>query len=240
MTLEPAPTSMISAIRPAAVLFDVGDTLLVEQRFDLEAGLAAVVPQSDAIPALAKAFRARVRVCHKAHKELQLASWLQRRLPSLSGARVDEIEDCIWRAVVTLSPSLGVIDVLQRLASDGVPMAAISNAAFSGRVLLAELSRHGLGHFFQFVLSSADLGVRKPASRIFEVALERLAVSAGQAWFVGDTLDEDVAGALNAGLTVFWLSQTDGVHHLPTGCRVLRSWSEFLAVYDRVAENPRV
>jgi FMN phosphatase YigB (HAD superfamily) len=146
---------MTSACPPAAVLFDVGDTLLVEQRFDLEAGLAAVVPQSDAIPALAKAFRARVRVCQKTHEELQLASWLQRRLPSLSGARVEEIEDRIWHEVVTLSPSPGVIDVLQQLARDGVPMAAISNAAFSGRVLLAELSRHGLGDFFRFVLSSA-------------------------------------------------------------------------------------
>jgi HAD superfamily hydrolase (TIGR01549 family) len=229
---------MTSACPPAAVLFDVGDTLLVEQRFDLEAGLAAVVPQSDAIPALAKAFRARVRVCQKTHEELQLASWLQRRLPSLSGARVEEIEDRIWHEVVTLSPSPGVIDVLQQLARDGVPMAAISNAAFSGRVLLAELSRHGLGHFFRFVLSSADLGVRKPAPKIFEVALERLAVPSAQAWFVGDTFDEDVAGALNAGLTVFWLSQTEGVHPLPMGCHVLRSWSEFLTVYDQVAEKP--
>jgi putative hydrolase of the HAD superfamily len=228
---------MISAIRPAAVLFDVGDTLLVEQRFDLEAGLAAVVPESDAIPALAKAFRARVRACHKTHEESRLASWLRRRVPSLNRTPVDEIEECIWREVVTLSPSPGVIDVLQRLAHAGVPMAAISNAAFSGRVLLAELGRHGLGHFFQFVLSSADLGVRKPAPKIFEVALERLAVPSAQAWFVGDTLEEDVAGALYAGLTVFWLNQTDGVHHPPTGCRVLRSWSEFLTVYDRSAES---
>jgi len=137
LTRELAPISLTSVTPPTAVLFDVGDTLLVERRFDLEAGLAAVVPQSDAIPALAKAFRTRVRACHETHTELRLASWLRRRLRSLSRAPVDEIEDCIWSEVVTLSPSPGVIDVLQRLARDGVPMATISNAAFSGRVLLA-------------------------------------------------------------------------------------------------------
>jgi HAD superfamily hydrolase (TIGR01549 family) len=219
------------------VLFDVGDTLLVEERFDLEAGLAAVVHDRDVIPVLASAFRADALARHGTQHELLLTSWLQQRVPALKPAHPDEIEDRIWRAVVTLSPTPGAADVLQRLAHDGVRLAAISNAAFSGRVLLAELSRHGMGRFLRFVLSSADLGVRKPATTIFNVALERLAARPEHAWFIGDTLNEDVAGALDAGLTVFWLNQAEGVHP-PPGCHVLRSWSEFLTVYERVAENP--
>jgi hypothetical protein len=31
---------------PSAILFDIGDTLLEERRFDLEAGLGAVVPDA--------------------------------------------------------------------------------------------------------------------------------------------------------------------------------------------------
>jgi HAD superfamily hydrolase (TIGR01549 family) len=228
---------MTALAPPSVVLFDVGDTLLVEERFDLEAGLAAVVHDRDVIPALAEAFRADVLACHETHRELLLTAWLQQRVPTLKHARPEEIEDRIWRAVVTLSPTPGATDVLQRLAHDGVRLAAISNAAFSGRVLLAELSRHGMGRFLQFVLSSADLGVRKPATTIFNVALERLAARPEHAWFIGDTFDEDVVGALDAGLTTFWLSQTEGVHP-PMGCHVLRSWSQFLSAYDRVAEDP--
>jgi HAD superfamily hydrolase (TIGR01549 family) len=228
---------MTLPVPPSVVLFDVGDTLLVEERFDLEAGLAAVMHDRDVIPALANAFRADTVACHGTQQELLLTAWLQQRVPALKTAHPDEIEDRIWRAVVTLSPSPGAVDVLQRLAHDGVRLAAISNAAFSGRVLLAELSRHGMGRFLQFVLSSADLGVRKPATTIFNVALERLAARPEHAWFIGDTFDEDVAGALDAGLTVFWLTGTGEAPHEAAGYRVLRGWSSFLAVYDRVGGN---
>jgi HAD superfamily hydrolase (TIGR01549 family) len=239
MTLERAPLSMTSATPPSAVLFDVGDTLLVEERFDLEAGLAAVVHDRDVIPALAIAFRADALACHRTQQELLLASWLQQRVRALKTVHPDELEDRIWRAVVTLSPIPGDADVLQRLAHDGVRLAAISNAAFSGRILLDELSRHDMGRFLQFVLSSADLGARKPATTIFNVALERLAACPEHAWFIGDTFDEDVAGALNAGLAVFWLTSTGEASHQAAGYRVLRSWSSFLAVYDRMGEDRR-
>jgi len=230
---------MTVPVPPSVVLFDVGDTLLVEERFDLEAGLAAVVHDRDAIPTLASAFRADALACHGTQRELLLTSWLQQRVPALKHAHPDEIEDRIWRAVVTLSPATGVAEVLRRLAHDGVRMAAISNAPFSGRVLLAELGRHGMDRFLQFVLSSADLGVRKPATTIFNVALERLATRPEHTWFVGDTFDEDVAGALDAGLTVFWLTSTGEAPHQAVGYRVLRRWSSFLAMYDRMGGNRR-
>lgn len=187
------------------MLFDVGNTLLAEQGFDLNAGIAAVVPQRGDVVVLAEAFRVESLACHDTQRELRLASWLQRHVSTLACESVDAIEDHIWPAVVTLMPYPGVVGVLQRLALDGVRMAAISNAAFSGRALLAELTRHRLGSFLQFVLSSADLGVRKPASAIYAAALERLCAEASRTWFIGDTLDEDMAGATDVGLNALWL-----------------------------------
>jgi HAD superfamily hydrolase (TIGR01509 family) len=226
---------MTSPTPPTAVLFDVGDTLLVEQRFDLEAGIAAVVRQSDDVTALAEAFRTELLACHKARRELRLASWLQHSVPALAGHAVDEIEDRIWPAVVTLYPCSGIVGVLQRLARDGVRMAAISNAAFSGRVLLAELTRHELGAFFQFVLSSADLGVRKPAPAIYHVALKRLRAQPYDTWFVGDTLDEDIAGAINVGLTGFLLQPAPSERDRSNGQHVVRRWQEFADAYTQAA-----
>src|SRR6187551_3404695 len=127
---------------PASALFDVGDTLLIEERFDLEAGIAAAVgPRADS-HGLAASFRTELALRHRAGRELLLAAWLRQRVPALAAESIDEVEDRIWPAVVTLSPSPGVGAVLSKLASDAVLMAAVSNASFSGRVLLRELARH--------------------------------------------------------------------------------------------------
>lgn len=50
------------------------------------------------------------------------------------------------------------------------------------------------------VVLPADAGAAKPAARIFAVALQRLAVAAADAVYVGDDADHDIAGARAAGL----------------------------------------
>jgi len=84
---------------PSAVLFDVGDTLLVEQRFDLDAGIAAAVGRHTDFRAIADAFRAETLKSHERHEELRLAAWLQHRVPALARRSVDWIEEQIWPAV---------------------------------------------------------------------------------------------------------------------------------------------
>lgn len=216
---------------PRAVLFDVGDTLLEERRFDLKAGIAAVVEAPATVVALAGAFRAELAGCHRQGRELLLAGWLRARVPALAAMAAADVEDAIWRAVVTLVPRPGAAEVLRHLADHGVPAAAVSNAAFSGRVLGAELARHDFADGLRFVLSSADVAVRKPAPAIFAAALDRLGVDAAGTWFVGDRLEEDVAGARAAGLEPIWFG--GGASAAPAdGLATVRDWVEFLALYE--------
>src|SRR5215213_4228535 len=91
-------------VRPAAVLFDVGGTLLEERRFDLEAGIAAVVPDPVVAESLAVAFRAQTRQHHQRDSELLLVDWLRDRVPALMNEPSAPVEDRIWSAVVTLVP----------------------------------------------------------------------------------------------------------------------------------------
>lgn len=72
--------------RPAAILFDVGDTLLVERRFDLEAGIRAVAPVlAPRAPELARTFRELLSELHAADREPHLARWLVETVPDLKG-----------------------------------------------------------------------------------------------------------------------------------------------------------
>jgi putative hydrolase of the HAD superfamily len=130
--------------------------------------------------------------------------------------------------VVTLTPGSGVHAVLERLVADGIPLAAISNAAFSGRVLRSELARHGLAAPLRFVLSSADIGLRKPATGIFDAGVARLNVLARDTWFVGDTWNDDVLGARQAGLQPLWFRAD---HTEATSVPILRDWKAFMDHY---------
>ena len=213
-----------------AVLFDVGNTLLQERWFDLDAGIATLSPDRS----LAHAFRVEIAQRQANQTELLLARWLKHRLPKLADHSIEAIEDIVWPAVVELVPTPRVRQTLEQLAAEGIALAAISNAPFSARVLGAELARHGLDTHLQFVISSGDVGTRKPAPGIYDLALNRLDVPASKAWFVGDTEQEDLVGAEAVGLMPVLFNAFGQPIPPALGRRVVHSWPEFL---ELVAET---
>jgi putative hydrolase of the HAD superfamily len=82
----------------------------------------------------------------------------------------------------------------------------ISN--FDGR-LRTVLAQLGLAPFFQHIVISSEVGADKPAPWIFEEALRRAGVRAGEAWHVGDEPESDWEGGARAGLHVFKLQRPD-------------------------------
>src|SRR5215217_7498173 len=110
---------------PLAILFDVGDTILAETRFDLEAGIASVVGAHADTPSLVQAFRAEVVASHLRQSEPFLAGWLRERVPELHLRSVESIEDTVWPAIVSLAPQPSIAMVLSILAVDEVVLAAI-------------------------------------------------------------------------------------------------------------------
>ena len=66
----------------------------------------------------------------------------------------------------------------------------------------------GLEHVISFGAYSQDHGgIEKPDPRIFEIALESAGCSAGELVHVGDSLENDVAGARSAGIRSVWLNR---------------------------------
>ncbi|MGZ4250276.1 MAG: HAD-IA family hydrolase, partial [Solirubrobacteraceae bacterium] len=62
------------------------------------------------------------------------------------------------------------------------------------------LHRLGLAPMLDGVVTSAAVGARKPSPEIFERALALAGVAAHEATHVGDSVDEDIAGARAAGI----------------------------------------
>ena len=158
---------------PRAILLDVGDTILRQHWFDLSVGIDAVVHDRARSEVLTSEFRGYELPAYARGDECRLAEWLRLQVPSLASQPTDAIEDRIWAAVVRMEPLPGIEPVLKKLADDQLPVGAVSNAAFSGRAIRAELARHDLAARFRFVLSSADLRIRKPSPGIYTAALDR-------------------------------------------------------------------
>lgn len=88
-----------------------------------------------------------------------------------------------------------------------------------------QLARLGLGPLLDGVVTSAEVGVAKPGAAIFEAALSRAGVRAADALHVGDSLEEDVRGAVAAGVEAVWLRR-DGDLGAPEGVTAIASLSE--------------
>jgi len=84
---------------------------------------------------------------------------------------------------------------------------AVSNWDCSLRRVLEQA---GLDGYLDGVVSSAEAGARKPDPAIFDPALKLAGVGPDEALHVGDTADEDVAGARAAGIRALLIDRTNG------------------------------
>jgi putative hydrolase of the HAD superfamily len=89
------------------------------------------------------------------------------------------------------------------------------------------LQRAGLLEHVDAVVTSAEVGAAKPDSAIFERALDVARAEPGEAVHVGDSLENDVAGARAAGIRSVLVAR-DGA--APGGVEAIRSLAELPAL----------
>lgn len=82
------------------------------------------------------------------------------------------------------------------------PMVLVSN--FYGNVETV-LRDFGLDRYFQTIVESAVVGVRKPDPAIFRLGVEALALEPAQVIVVGDSLRKDILPAESLGCATAWL-----------------------------------
>lgn len=89
-----------------------------------------------------------------------------------------------------VEPCLAAID------ARGLKVALISNTE---RDLDGLVAHFGLGSLVDATVASRQVGRFKPAAAVFQAALDRLVVPAAQTVMVGDSLHDDIGGALACG-----------------------------------------
>jgi putative hydrolase of the HAD superfamily len=111
---------------------------------------------------------------------------------------------------------------LRDLRAAGFRLVVVSNWDHS---LHERLQETGLAPLLDGALASAEVGSAKPDPAIFRAALELAGTD--DAWHVGDTVEADVAGALNAGLRPVLLAR--GAHaRAPDGVPLIESLSRLI------------
>lgn len=66
------------------------------------------------------------------------------------------------------------------------------------------IDRNGIGHFFEVILISGELGYRKPSPLVFRELVRQLGVEGGNTLYIGDDPQPDIHGAWRAGLQPVW------------------------------------
>ncbi len=207
-----------------AFLFDFNDTLirspawmaleihtLPQDAFALLAEQGHIAALSDGQLARADAaFRNARETDSAAGRETAHIDGLQRMVAAL-GLQEQVPQQLVEQTVAALHrqcvPKVelieGAAEMLQQLQAQGYRLSVISNAAYSP-FLTWTLAHFGLINFFERVMVSADMGVRKPNPEIFRRALDSLELTAGEAVYVGDDFIKDVGGSKHVGMRAIW------------------------------------
>jgi len=72
--------------------------------------------------------------------------------------------------------------------------------------------RVGLSGVFSFVVFSQDHGIEKPDPGIFQIALQEAGCSKEQLLHVGDSLSNDIGGAISSGIMCVWLNRSNNAN----------------------------
>jgi len=178
------------------IFFDLGNTLINEKK-----------PQEDRIKQIIKLLSARnIKVNRKlVMEELENASLsfapriIKQAVVNISPDK--EIEEYIITNLKYKKeleePYLEVDEVLDYLYSK-YKIGIIANQSKGSE---KRLKRYGLWNYISLLFASTEVGLEKPDSKIFELALEKANCNSENAVMIGDRLDNDIGPAKKIGMT---------------------------------------
>ena len=202
---------------PKMILFDYGHTLLYEPGWDTARGNAELLKYATKNPdhcTLDDVSRAAELIYGEHIESIRKIGY---DIGSQIGNKVlyeylgiefsltpQEMEKIFWNGASAgaIMPEADIM--LDFLNQNGIRSAVISNTLMSGVTLSERLNRLLPGNEFEFVMTSSDYLVRKPNRILFDIALRKAGLRAGEVWYCGDNPQADIEGAAQAGIYPVW------------------------------------
>lgn len=125
----------------------------------------------------------------------------------------------------------GAVEALSAVQMSGMKVGILSNGF--GSVQGRKIERAGLTGYIDKVVLSDDIGIMKPDVRLYQHAMETVGVpDSSQHIMVGDNINTDIKGALEAGWMAFFLQPRHGKPHVdvPNGVVSVDSLSQAIQI----------
>ncbi len=212
---------------PEMILFDYGQTLVNEQKFDGVKGTKAVLKYATKNKYNLTAEQVQ-KEAEAVNKELGRFDPARPDMPQAEVPNVmftpyiyesqgieiplstEEIDKIFWDAASPGIPSEGIEDFLIFLKKKKIRTGVISNISYSPLVVADRINTLLPDNSFEFIITSSNYIFRKPNKRIFNLALEKAGLKAENVWYIGDNYECDIVGALNSGIMPVWYTGAVG------------------------------
>ena len=207
---------------PEMIIFDYGQTLISEEKFDALKGNKAlldiaiknpntVTPEQvqELANGLSKDIGEALNSKNRSNQKLEVSDYafnkyLYEYLEVEFSVDQSELEWRFWNSAAPGKPTKNVEILLDYLYQKGIRTAVVSNMMNSTESLTRRLNELLPNNYFEFVIASSDYIFRKPHRRIFELALKKANILADKVWFCGDNLVCDVEGSYHVGMKPIW------------------------------------
>ena len=138
-----------------------------------------------------------------------------------------EMYDIYWNTfLANMKPFDGVVEFIEKLHRAGVKISLCTD--MTAHIQYRKIKKLGLDNFIDFMVTSEETGLEKPAQIMFELALKKLNVDAEDTAFFGDSLERDIAGAAKVGITPFWYNDRGIFQSTDVPCVEIHSYGEIM------------
>lgn len=113
---------------------------------------------------------------------------------------LEEAESIIWNGISNGAIMPKADKLIDYLNENNIRTAVISNMCWSGKALKKRFDRLLPNNRFEFVMTSGEYILKKPAQMLFEIAQNKAGLKTDEIWYCGDSIGADVYGAHSAGI----------------------------------------
>lgn len=119
------------------------------------------------------------------------------------------MSELYWdRLLQAAEPNPGAASCLSELKQEGYLLGIGTDMTVEYQ--LKKLFKLQLLPYFDFVVTSEEANVEKPDCKLFQLCAQKAGVSPQECLFIGDNINKDILGAINAEMHALWYHPSNG------------------------------